>query len=75
MKDKAEIRCSNIVDRKNKGKVRCSRFLAEISENEIKIPCPNCGAMLIVSKSYTGKIETCIVPKGKPVIEALKEKE
>lgn len=67
--NRSEIRCSNIVDRKNKGKVRCSRFLAEISDKDIKIPCPKCGSLLIVSRDYRGYIKCSISPRENAIIQ------
>ena len=71
---KFEIRCSNSVEKSDK-KVRCSRFLCEISDESIKIPCPKCGSLLVITKDFNGKFKTVIIPKGSALIQGKNKKE
>ena len=43
-----EVKCRNIVSRKQR-EFECGRHLMKIEDNEIHIPCPNCGHYAIIS--------------------------
>ena len=51
-----EFRCSNTVETKNGRKVRCNKFLCEISER-ILIVCSGCGARFALEQESDGRFK------------------
>jgi phage FluMu protein Com len=67
-KKSQEIRCPNTHDVKGR-EIRCGRFLAEISDHEIRIPCPKCGQLhSIIRDEPTGKLRMQPIPKSSALI-------
>ncbi len=69
-----EIRCPNTQHVKGRD-IRCGRFLAEIRDDEIRIPCSKCGALhSIIRDAPTGLIRMQEIPKGSALISKKEEK-
>lgn len=69
-----EVRCPNTREVKGQ-EVRCGRFLAEISDEEIRIRCPKCGQLhSIVRDEPTGELRMQSIPKQSALISKKEEK-
>lgn len=67
-KKSQEIRCPNTLNVKGR-EIKCGRFLAEISDHEIRIPCPKCGQLhSIIRDEPTGKLRMQPIPKSSALI-------
>lgn len=73
-KKSIEVRCPSTRVVKG-GEVRCGRFLAEISESELRIKCPKCGQLhSIIRDESTGKLRMNPIPKASALISKKEEK-
>ncbi len=69
-----EVRCPSTLDIKGR-EIRCGRFLAEISDEEIRIPCPKCGNLhSIIRDDGTKRLRIQTIPKASALISK-KDKE
>ena len=50
-----QVRCSKSRKTKKGEQVRCSRFIAIISDYEVAIKCPRCKTWYKISREVTGK--------------------
>ncbi len=67
-KKSTEIRCPNTLNVKGR-EIRCGRFLAEISDFEIRITCSKCGQLYsIIKDEATGKLRMNPIPKSSALI-------
>ena len=73
-KKSQEIRCPNVRQVKDR-EVRCGRFLTQISDDEIRIRCPKCGALhSIIRDKETGSLRLCMIPEASDLISKKVEK-
>ena len=74
-KRSVEIRCPNTHEHKGR-EVKCDRFLAEISELEIRVSCPKCGGLhSIIRDEATGKLRMNQIPKATAIISRERKEE
>lgn len=67
-KKSQEIRCPNIRVVKDR-EIKCGRFLAEISDVEIRIRCAKCGQLYsIIRDEATGKLRWQSIPEASALI-------
>jgi phage FluMu protein Com len=73
-KKSKEIRCPNT--RVVKGReIECGRFLVQISDDEIRVRCPKCGALhSIIRDKETGSLRLCTIPEASALISKKEEK-
>lgn len=64
-----EVRCSNIV-KKNERERRCSAFIAELGQYEIRVVCRKCGTTYSISRDPSGKYKVRGIKKEKPLISS-----
>ena len=50
-----QVRCSKTLTTRKGRQVKCSAFIANISDLEVAIKCRNCGTWYKVSRETTGK--------------------
>ena len=73
-KKSLEIRCPKVHDSKGRD-VKCGRFLAQISDDEIRVRCPKCGTLYsIIRDEATGKLRWSEIPEASALISKKEEK-
>lgn len=73
-KKSQEVRCPSTLEVKGR-EIRCGRFLAEISEEELRIKCSKCGDYhSIIRDEATGKLRMSTIPKRSALISKKEEK-
>lgn len=73
MLNSQEIRCSNIVKKRNEETRRCDAFLAELNVYEIRLRCPRCGTLYVATKRMNNTFDVKGFVKGKHIIECKHE--
>ena len=70
-----DVRCSNTVDTKSGGSVRCSSFIASLHPTEMVTVCRKCGTRYHITRSVTGEWQIKGVKKSGSLIEKEQEKQ
>lgn len=73
-KKSLEIRCPKVHEAKGRD-VKCGRFLAQISDDEIRVRCPKCGTLYsIIRDEATKKLRWSEIPEASALISKKEEK-
>jgi len=65
--NKTKVVCRHKLNKKGRT-VTCRRFLMEISDYQIVIPCPNCGHVYVITRRPLQGFDVKVIPKDSTLL-------